>query len=159
MTEEKVTFLTKEGYERLKAELEYLRTVRRREVAEHIRQAKLDGDISENAGYDEAKNEQAFVEGRILTLENLLRNAVLIDEEAERDTVELGAWVTIVEEGVEEAEEERFQIVGSAEANPMEGKISSASPVGQALMGHRAGDVVRVRTPGGERKFRIVRVE
>jgi len=150
------TLLTKEGFARLQEELEYLRTVRRREVAEHIRKAKEDGDISENAGYDVAKAEQAFLEGRIMTLENMLNSAVLIEENQTTDTVTLGCRVTVVEDG---GEPETFQIVGSAEADPTSGRISNQSPLGRALLGREVGEEVTIQTPDGSSRFRILNIE
>jgi len=148
-------YLTQAGYERLKKELEYLRLVRRSEVAEHIRIAKEDGDLSENAGYDAAKEEQAFVEGRINTIEAILRNAQIIEDGQNSDTVVLGSRVTVREDGYQP---ETFQVVGSAEANPHEGRISNASPLGQALLGRKVGDVVEVNTPGGLSTFEILEI-
>jgi len=151
----KKVFLTPEGRERLEKELEYLRTVRRREVAERIHIAKEGGDLMENAGYDEAKNEQAFLEGRILTLESILKHAVII-EKGPTDRVGLGSRVTVVEEG---GEPETYHIVGSAEADPANGRISNESPLGKALIGHRVGEEVEVQTPGGLLHFRILNIE
>lgn len=150
------TLLTKEGYARLKEELEFLCTVRRQEVAEHIRRAKEDGDITENAGYEVAKSEQAFLEGRIMTLEAMLKNAVFIDEDGHTDVVRPGCCVTVMEEG---GEPETFQIVGSAEADPTSGRISNKSPLGRAMLGHKAGEEIRVQTPDGLSSFRIVSIE
>jgi transcription elongation factor GreA len=152
---EKPTYLTSEGLEKLREELEYLRTVRRSEVAAQIKSAKEDGDLSENAGYEEAKNMQAFVEGRILTLEALLRDAVIINSPKTFDTVRLGSQVKVQEDG--EAPEE-FMLVGAAEADPMAGRISNESPLGHVLIGHRVGDQVRVQTPGGTSTFRILSI-
>jgi len=149
---EKPTFLTEEGRKKLQEELDYLRTVRRPEIAKTIQQAKEGGDIMENAGYDEAKNAQAFLEGRILTLETMLKNAVIIEGEASAQGVQLGAFVTVVEDG---ETPERFQLVGSAEANPTQGRISNESPLGRALLGRVIGDKVSVQTPGGTRHFTI----
>ncbi|RLC67867.1 MAG: transcription elongation factor GreA [Chloroflexi bacterium] len=150
------TLLTREGYARLQEELDFLRTVRRREVADHIRVAKEDGDITENAGYEAAKSEQAFLEGRIMTLEAMLKNAVFIEENEPTDVVKPGCRVTVVEEG---GEPETFQIVGSAEADPAHGRISNESPLGRALLGHKAGEEVSIQTPGGPSRFQIVHVE
>jgi transcription elongation factor GreA len=150
------TFLTREGYEKYNQELEYLRTVRRPEVAEHIRIAKEDGDLSENAGYDAAKNEQSFVEGRIRTLEEMLKNAQIIESNGPKDTVSLGCRVTVQEEGYEP---ETFHIVGSPEADPSKGRISNESPLGRALMGKRARDTVEVIAPGGVTTFAILGIE
>lgn len=152
---EREVFLTPEGKCKLEEELQYLRTVRRREVAERIHEAKTEGDIIESAEYEDAKNEQAFVEGRILTLETLLKNAVLI-EEGPTDRVGVGSWVTVVEDGRDEPE--TYRIVDSAEADPARGFISLHSPIGQAIMGHKVGEKVDVRTPGGVVRLNILRI-
>ncbi len=149
---EKVNYLTPDGRKRLEEELEYLRTVRRPEVAERIRLAKEGGDITENSGYDAAKDEQGFVEGRILTIEAILRDAVLLPEPGACDVVQIGSRVTVVDG---EGETTVFQIVGSAEADPIEGRISDESPMGMALMGHRIGETVTVRAPSGNLRFTI----
>ena len=149
-------FLTPAGFERLTKELEYLRTVKRAEIAQHIRIAKEDGDLSENAGYDAAKDEQAFVEGRIMTVESILRNAQIIESKEHSDIVVLGSQVTVQEDGYES---EIFQIVGSTEARPGEGRISNVSPLGQALLGRRVGNSVEVNTPGGVSTFVILEIE
>jgi transcription elongation factor GreA len=150
------TFLTPEGYQKLEEELHYLKTVRRPEVADAIHEAKMDGDVSENAGYEEAKRQQGFLEGRIMTIEGMLNNAVLIESNGPTDTVILGAQVTVVEEGFEP---ETYHIVGSAEADPTNGRISNESPLGKALMGHRAGDRVTFETPGGTLEMEILQIE
>ncbi len=155
--EKPVVYLTKEGYNRLKERLTYLIEVKRPEIAQQIHDAKEMGDISENAGYDEAKNAQAFLEGEIAELEWKLKHAVIIDEERPEDTVTLGARVTVVEEGTNERE--TYVIVGSAEADPFDGRISNESPVGKALMGHKVGDIVEAQTPGGVIRMRIVAIE
>ncbi len=152
---EPVVYLTREGYERLKERLEYLTTVKRREIAEQIREAKEMGDISENAGYDEAKNAQAFLEGEIAEIEWKLKHAVII-EETDDGIVGLGSKVTVK---LDDDEEETYVIVGSAEADPFNGRISNESPVGSALMGHTVGDVVEVETPGGRMRMKILAVE
>jgi transcription elongation factor GreA len=148
-------FLTPEGKERLEQELEFLRRVRRPEVAEHIRIAREDGDLSENAGYDAAKEEQAHVEGRILTLENILRNAQIIENNGYSSDVVVGSTVTVQEEGYDP---ETFHIVGSAEVDPPNGRISNKSPLGQALLGKSAGDTVQVNTPNGVTVFSVLQV-
>jgi transcription elongation factor GreA len=150
-----VHFLTPEGKERLEQELEFLRLVRRPEVAEHIRLAREDGDLSENAGYDAAKEEQAHVEGRILTLENILKNAQIIENNGGSSSVVVGSMVTVQEDGYDP---ETFHIVGSAEVDPMRGRISNKSPLGQALLGKSAGDSVQVNTPNGVTLFTILQV-
>ena len=150
-----VHFLTPEGKERLEQELEFLRLVRRPEVAEHIRLAREDGDLSENAGYDAAKEEQAHVEGRILTLENILKNAQIIENNGGSSSVVIGSTVTVQEDGYDP---ETFHIVGSAEVNPQQGRISNKSPLGQALLGKSAGDTVEVSTPNGVTVFAVLQV-
>ncbi len=156
--DEKVDYLTDAGRERLEKELHHLRTVRRVEVAERIREAKAEGDISENAGYEDAKHEQSFVEGRISELEALLQRAVRIQDEAgpSGGTVILGCRVTILENG---AEPETYQIVGSVEADPANGLISNQCPLGQALLGRRVGSEATVKTPGGLMTVRILKVD
>ena len=151
---EKKTYLTADGRRKLREELEYLCTVRRAEVAAQIKFAKEGGDVSENAGYEEAKNAQAFLEGRIMTIEKMLETAELIERDGPADTVQLGSFVTVKEDG----ESDKYQIVGSAEANPVQGRISNESPMGKAMMGKRVGDRCRVKTPGGERTFEIVKI-
>jgi transcription elongation factor GreA len=150
------TFLTPEGYQKLEEELHYLKTVRRPEVADAIHEAKMDGDVSENAGYEEAKRQQAFLEGRIMTIEGMLNHAVIIEANGPTDTVILGAQVTVVEDGFDP---ETYVIVGSAEANPANGRISNESPLGKALMGHHAGDKVTFETPGGTVEMEILEIE
>lgn len=151
------TFLTKEGFEKLQDELDYLRTAKRQEVADRLHEAMEGGELIENAEYEAAKNEQAFVEGRIQELEMLLATARVIEDNKKKkiDTIQVGATVTIQEDGLEE---ETYTIVGAAEANPREGKISNESPMGKALLGHRAGDEVQVETPDGFYKVRIVKI-
>ena len=153
---DKPVYLTKEGKEKLQQELEYLTTVRRREVAEAIKSAKEEGDLSENSAYDEAKLNQGFLEGKIQTIEGQLRNAIIIDKNGHSDEVIIGSTVTVEEEGFGE---ETYQIVGSAEADPMEGKISNESPIGMALIGAKVGDEVKAETPGGETIFKVVKVK
>ena len=153
---EEAIFLTLGGRRKLEEELEYLCTVRRAEIAERIRSAKEEGDITENAAYDYAKEEQAFVEGRIQALETTLSKAILI-EGGSSDEVGLGARVTLVERGGDTPE--TYQIVGSVEADPTRGRISNESPIGKALLGHGVGDEVAVSTPGGILHFQIVSIE
>ncbi len=154
---EKPVFLTPEGRARLEAELENLKTVRRAQVAERIHSAKEGGDIMENSAYDEAKNEQAFVEGRIMTIEQMLKNAVMIDTTRATDTVGLGSYVTVLERGARE--DEIYQIVGSAEADPARGRISNESPIGRMLLGKRVGDEVQVKIPDGVRHLKIIEIQ
>jgi len=153
---DKPVYLTSEGKKKLEEELKYLTTVRRREVAEAIKSAKEEGDLSENSAYDEAKLAQGFLEGRVQTIETQLRNAIIIEENGRADRVSIGNTVTVVEDG---AEEETYQIVGSAEADPLEGKISNESPIGQALLGAKPGDTVTAETPGGAIAFKVLKIE
>lgn len=151
-------YITEEGLHTLRTELEYLRTEGRQQVAQRIGEAKADGDISENAGYDEAKNQQAFLEGRIMELEQKLKRAVVIqNHDTPTDRVDLGRNVTIREVGFDD--DETYLVVGSAEANPSNGRISNESPMGRSLMGKQIGDRVLVSTPSGELEFEIVAVE
>ena len=149
-------FLTPEGYKKLEEELEYLKNVRRPEVAAAIHEAKMDGDVSENAGYEEAKRQQGFLEGRIITIETMLKNAVLIETDGSSDTVILGSRVTVVEDGFDP---ETYAIVGSAEANPGDGRISNESPLGNALIGSRVGDLVSFEAPGGTVEMKLISIE
>ena len=149
------TFLTPEGYQKLEEELDLLKNVRRPEVAAAIHEAKMDGDVSENAGYEEAKRQQAFLEGRIITVETMLKNAVLIEANGPSDTVVLGSRVTVVEDGFDP---ETYTIVGSAEANPGDGRISNESPLGKALIGQKEGDTVAFEAPGGQVQMKLISI-
>ena len=151
MTEEQI-LLTPEGRARLQAELDHLRSVKRPQVAEQLRQSIDGGDLTENIGYEDAKHEQAFVEGRILTLETLLKKAVTVEDRAASDSVTFGSRVTVMEAG---GDKETFQIVGSVEADPGNGRISNESPLGNALLGRKVGEEVTVETPGGLLCFEI----
>lgn len=158
MAVEKTYPMTQAGKEKLEQELEYLKTVRRKEVVERIKIARSFGDLSENSEYDAAKDEQAFVEGRVTQLENMIRNAVIIEENMENSsTVTLGKSVTFVE--LPDGDEETYTIVGSAEADPFEGKISNDSPIARNLLGKQVGDEVSVQTPGGDMRVRIVSIK
>jgi len=153
------SFLTRRGFQKLQEELEHLRTVKRQEVAQRLHEAvEGSGDLGVDldAEYEAAKNEQAFVEGRIQELEILLANAHLIEDTEKKDVVQVGAKVVVQEDG---SEPESYTIVGPAEASPREGRISNESPLGRALMEHRAGDTVRVEAPGGSFNVRILKVE
>jgi len=153
----KEVLLTPEGLKKLEKELEILKTVKRRQVAERIREALDFGDISENSEYDDAKNEQAFIEGRIITLEKTLRNAKLIsDEDLEEGIAAVGRYVTLRD--LETNEVFQYQIVGSAEANPMEAKISNESPVGQAVLGKKPGTIVDVEVADGILQYELLEV-
>jgi transcription elongation factor GreA len=152
-------FLTKEGFRKLQEELDYLRTVKRQEVADRLHEAMEGGELIENAEYEAAKNEQAFVEGRIQELDMLLATARVIDreEKAQPDgTVVIGSTVTIQEQGFEA---ETYTIVGAAEANPREGKISNESPIGKAILNREVGETVPVETPSGTYKVNIIKVK
>ncbi|OQA47415.1 MAG: Transcription elongation factor GreA [Chloroflexi bacterium ADurb.Bin325] len=156
MDEPNSDYLTAEGIQKLQEELDYLVNVRRPEVARQIAEAKADGDVSENAGYDEAKNTQAFVEGRILTLRNILASAKVIEHDGPKETVTIGCKVTIRD--LEYGDEETYTIVGSTEVDPGNGRISYKSPIGYALMGHRIGELVSVEAPAGNVEFEIVAI-
>ena len=153
--DDRPVLLTKEGLRQLQEELDVLVGVRRGEVAERIRQAREFGDIAENAEYTEAKNEQSLLEGRIQTLEAMVRNAVLIeDEPRESGVVAVGARVRVsLEDG-----EETYAIVGAAEADPLKGRISNESPLGRALLGHREGDEVEWTSPSGTSRVKILAI-
>ncbi|MDR7523174.1 MAG: transcription elongation factor GreA [Armatimonadota bacterium] len=154
---EKETILTESGLRRLEEELEYLKGTRRKEIAERIKQAKAFGDLFENAEYDDAKNEQAFVEGRILQIEQMLRNARIIDNNAAAsDVVAVGSTVRLRD--LAGGGEISLTIVGSAEADPLRDRISNESPVGQALIGRKQGETVTVRVPDGILKYTILEI-
>jgi transcription elongation factor GreA len=149
------TFLTREGYKKLQDELEYLRTYKREEIAQRLHEAMEGGELIENAEYEAAKNEQAFTEGRIKELEMLLASARVIDENTPVETVQVGSQVTIQEEG---GDPEVYTIVGAAEANPAQGRISNESPLGKALLNHKAGDRVQVDAPAGSFVVTVLKV-
>jgi transcription elongation factor GreA len=149
------SYLTQEGYDRLQKELEYLRTEKRAEVADRLRNALEDGELIENAELEAAKNEQSFVEGRIKELEILLANAKLIEENASVDNIQVGSKVKVREEGLDP---EEYVIVGHAEADPRLGRISNESPLGKALLNHKAGDKVKVEAPGGAFEIEVIKV-
>ncbi len=154
------TLVTREGLKKLQAELEILKSVRRKEVAERLKEAISYGDLSENSEYQEAKNEQAFTEGRILELEQMIKSAKIIAEkkaDAHAKEIQIGTTVT-VRNKTEHDEAIAYTIVGSTEANPQELKISNESPVGKALLGRKRGDVVDVKTPAGAFKYEILKV-
>lgn len=153
----KEVILTQGGLEKLEKELEHLKSAKRREVAERIKAAISFGDISENSEYEDAKNEQAFIEGRIITLEKMLRNVRVIEDSAGvSDRVDIGS--TVLLKDLEYDENFQYTIVGSAEANPAEHKISNESPVGKAILGRNTGEVVEVTVPAGLLKYQIVKV-
>ena len=155
MTE--VSYLTAEGLEKLQNELKHLKSTVRTELSNRLRAAIQMGDLSENADYIQAKEEQAFIEGRILELENLLSNVKLIEEKDRKDgKVDIGSTVTVQED---DFPEETYYLVGPKEADPPNGKISYESPIGKSLLNHKIGDVVDIQTPGGKLKLKIVKVE
>lgn len=153
-------YLTPEGMKKLEAELEHLKTVRRTEVAARLHEAMAEGEIEENPEYDDAKNEQAFVEGRISDIELILANAILIENNGSKGgekEVRLGSRITLHEVGTRDKED--YVLVGSAEADPKHGKISNESPIGKAVLGKKLNDVVEVAAPAGHIKFKIAKVE
>lgn len=147
-------YITKEGLEKLKKELTELREVRRPKVAKRIKDAREMGDISENAEYDAARQEQAFVEGRITELEEVIKNAQVIEKNGDNSVVHVGSKVTVHIEG----DEETFHLVGAHEANPLENKISHESPLGAALMGKKIGDTFEVEAPVGKLTYKITKI-
>ena len=150
--------LSPERFEKLKEELNYLKTVREKEVADQIKEARSFGDLSENSEYDEAKNEQGKLYSRIAEVENILANYVVIEEhETDPNSVRLGSKVKVLD--LEFEEEESYQVVGSQEADPMNGRISEDSPFGKALLGHNEGEDITVDAPGGPVEYKILKVE
>ena len=158
---EKIVSLTLEGKAKLEAELAELKSTKREEIAEKIKVARSYGDLSENSEYDEAKNEQAIVESRIATLEATLKNAVIVEDDADvsadEDKIWLGNKITVLDE--ETGEELVYDIVSSIEADPMNGKISDDSPLGHAILGHQAGQTIEVEAPIGVLQYKILKVE
>ena len=153
---EEPSYLTAEGLQRMQSELEYLKGPAREQLAQRLRAAIQQGDLSENADYSAAKEEQGFLEGRIQELERILRNVHIIEEDKLfRDIVDIGARVTIEEDGFDA---EEYQMVGPKEANPSENRISYESPLGKALINHRVGDVVVADTPSGKIRFKIIEI-
>lgn len=161
MTLMKPHLLTEEGLEKLTHELEHLRTVGREKVADRLHRAFQDGqddDFVENAELEAARNEQAFLEGRIQELEDILKNyQIIADDNGPHDSVRVGDWITVSEEGIDD--DERYHLVGAAEADPTAGRISNESPLGEALLGKKVGEVVRVNAPNGVLEFRVVKIE
>jgi transcription elongation factor GreA len=149
-------FLTQEGFQKLENELHHLRTVRRHEVADRLHQALEEGDILENAELEDARNEQSFLEGRILTIETILRNATIIEENGPHEAVGIGSYVTVIED---DGPKETYHIVGSAEADPTQGLISNESPLGRALMGCKVGESAEVAAPDGVLVFKVVKIK
>ncbi len=150
------TYLTPEGEAKLKAELQDLKGPKREDLARRLRAAIQMGDLSENADYHKAKEDQGFLEGRIQEIEFILRNAVIIEKSANHGIVAIGCHVTIQEK---DSPPETYHVVGMKEADPRNGKISNESPIGRAIMDHKVGDVVEVETPGGRVKFKILKIE
>src|SRR5690606_22280080 len=155
MANNQPVYLTAEGFKKVQEEYDYLTGTRRKEVAQMIAEAKAEGDISENAGYDEAKTAQGFLEGRIRELEAIIKNAQVIQESKDKGAVALGRTVIVRESGADD--EETYAIVGSLEADPASGRISNSSPLGKSLMGKKVGDRVTVDSPGGEIEFEILK--
>ena len=155
MAEMQRTLVTREGLEKMQKELDELRSTKRAEIAQRLKAAIAMGDLSENSEYDEAKNAQAFLEGRILQLEQQIRTAQVIEKA--KDRVDVGSTVLI--EDMEEHLQEKVTIVGSTESNPFEGRISNESPVGRALMGAKAGDTVEAEAPNGVLKYKVISIE
>jgi transcription elongation factor GreA len=153
MSNNNVVYLTEEGLQKIKDELDYLKTVKREEISEKLEKAIRQGDLKENADYHDAKDEQGFIEGRIRDLEDSLRRSQIIADDGPSDIVRVGSTVTVSEEGYDE--EETYNIVGAHEADPGNGRISNESPIGRALLGARLGDTVRAATPAGEIRFVI----
>lgn len=156
MDDSKMVVLSPEGLAKLQEELDFLRNVRRKEVAERLKEARALGDLSENSEYDDARNEQAFVEGRIVTLENTLRNAKIIEDRGHTEEVRLGSTVRLKD--LEYGDVLEYTLVGSVEADPSKAKISNESPVGRAILGKKKGTVVEVEAPAGNIQYEIVDV-
>jgi transcription elongation factor GreA len=155
---ERELLMSAEGLKKLESELEHLKTVKRTEVAERIKQAREFGDISENSEYEDAKNEQGLIEARIQSLENMLRNARVVNQDdQDPNLIHIGSRVKVLD--VAEAIEEEYVVVGSAEADPLKGRISNESPVGKALMGAKVGDTVEVTAPAGRIQLKVVSIE
>ncbi len=157
MSEEKKHYMTEEGKQKLEHELEHLKIEKRKEVVERIKIARSFGDLSENSEYDAAKDEQAFVEARISQLEVMVRNAVIIEDDESTDVVKIGKSVTFQE--LPDGDEETYMIVGSAESDPFDGKISNDSPMARSLIGLSVGEEVSVSTPGGDIRVKITKVK
>ncbi len=156
MIQKKEVLLTEEGLEKIKEELEHLKTKKRHEVASRLKEAIAQGDLSENSEYDAAKEEQAFIEARILTLDNMIRNAKIINNDGQKNIVMIGTKVTIQE--IPDGEIETYTIVGSAESDPLMGKISNESPIGSELIGKKEGDIITVPAPVGTIQFKILEI-
>ena len=160
MADTKRLVVTREGLQKMKEELEYKETTEKMRIAEQLKVAISYGDLSENAEYDAAKNDQAALEQRITELKQMIENAVVVDEsKIDKDTVGFGTRVTIIDLDDEDGEEEEYTIVGTSESDPVNGRLSNESPVGAALIGSHVGDTVVAQTPGGNRRLRIVSID
>lgn len=158
--DDKMTFITKEGLQKLQEELDHLKNVKRKEVVERIKEAITYGDLSENSEYEDAKNEQAFVEGRIIELEDKIKYAKIIDEKKKSaNQVRIGSTVFIKRVGKKSAENEEYTVVGSTEADPINGKISNESPVGKALLGKEEGEIIKILAPAGFVEYEVLKVK
>ncbi|REB09952.1 transcription elongation factor GreA [Sporosarcina sp. BI001-red] len=157
MVSEKKYPMTVSGKQKLEDELEFHKTVKRKEVVERIKIARSYGDLSENSEYDSAKEDQAFIEGKISSLESMIRNSVIISEDTRTEEAQLGSTVTFKE--IPDGEIETYTIVGSAEADPLEGLISNDSPIAKGILGRKKGDLVKIITPGGEMQVEITEVK
>lgn len=156
--QQKEVLLTEEGLKKIKQELEQLKTVKRHEVADRLKEAIAQGDLSENSEYDAAKEEQAFIEARIIQLENMIRNAKIINKDSvDKNTVSVGSKVTIQE--MPDGDIEIYSIVGSAESDPLSGRISNESPIGAELIGKKIDDIANVPTPSGTIQFKIIQID
>lgn len=153
---DKVIKLTADGLKKLQEELETLTTVKRPEVLERLKEARAQGDLSENSEYDQAREDMGFIDGRIEEIKQMLKDVAVIDEATNKDTINLGS--TVVLEDIEFGDKETYTIVGTVEADPFKGLISNDSPVGAAVIGHKAGDVVVVNAPNGALEYRIVEI-
>ncbi|MBU1992395.1 transcription elongation factor GreA [Patescibacteria group bacterium] len=159
MSEEKATLVTREGLRKLQEELDYLKSVKRKEVAKRIKEAISYGDLSENSEYEDAKNDQAFIEGRVIDLEDKIKYAKIIDDKQKKGkTVQIGSTVIIERVDSKSGEHEEYTIVGSTEADPINNKISNESPVGKALLGKSSGEKVKVDVPKGDIEYKIVKL-
>ena len=155
---EKKNIMTYEGLKKIEEELQYLKVEKRQDIAQKLKEARAQGDLSENAEYDAAKDEQRDIEARIDELEKILKNAeVIVEDEVDLDKINIGCQVKILD--IEMNQELDYKIVGSTEANSLKGKISNESPVGRALIGAKTGDIVRVETPGGELEYQVLEIQ
>lgn len=155
MLEDKKTFITQEGFNKLSEELEYLKNTRRKEIAERIASAKELGDLSENAEYSDAKDEQLFTENRVAELENIIRNVNVVKKNKKSLTVQVSSTITVLDP---QKKEKQYTIVGSNEADPINGKISNESPLGQAFLNHKLNDEIEVATPKGKIQYTILKI-